>query len=432
MRRSATWWIVMGLVGLAGVRPAVADSPADVGEAAVEFVQRRERLAPDDLAGRMALGDWCERHDLLIQAAELYERVLELDVAHDDAYEQLVRIRDTTRLPEDKARQETLHEQFGEDLDLFVSPHFLIFYRADEQWMRNRAALLERAHDVFYSTFRRYNYRVMPLRERLVCVLFGDHAAYADHARTHDGIDVGWMTGYYSRRTNHIQFYDDRDAPHFKPVLERVEQLEQANKQLLDQMAEARRIRNHAITMELQRRQRPLLRELNWYRNRHEAIARIGDASKTVHEAVHQFAFNSGLQRRDRDYPFWLLEGLATNFETDDPAKPFGPLHQAQFRPRQVRQLLEQNALIDLDRFVMVRQAPASEQLAHVAYSQAFALFRFLFRYENDGLKKYLRTLNTAPPCPRSPDVLRQEFIEAFGPIRPLAQRFERYVQRLE
>ena len=37
-----------------------------------------------------------------------------------------------------------------------------------------------------------------------------------------------------------------------------------------------------------------------------------------VHEAVHQIAYNSGLQKRFGPYPFWLNEGLAMFFEVPD------------------------------------------------------------------------------------------------------------------
>lgn len=412
---------------VAGPALAAADLPP-----AAELLIRRQKLAPGDVDGHLSLARWCQDHRLLQQAADLYDKVLDLDAEHDVAYRELVRIRDTTRLPEDSARQQRLKEKFGKDFELFVTPHYLIFYRADEQWMRSRAALMEKAHDVFYSTFRRYDYRAMPLAERLVCVLFADHEDYAAYALQYDGVKVGWMTGYYSRRTNVIQFYDDRTSPQFQPVIERVGQLERANDQLIESMQEARRQRNHAVSLELQRQQKQLLRELTWYRNRHEAIARIGDTAKTVHEAVHQLAFNSGLHRRDRAYPFWLLEGLATNFETDDPAKPFGPLHESEFRPRQARKLLETDSLLDLKTFLLIEHAPTDERLAHVAYTEAFALFRYLFRYKNAELRKYLGLLEAAPAGPRDADAMREDFVKSFGPIQPLEQRFLRYIRRLE
>src|SRR5690349_23883131 len=37
-----------------------------------------------------------------------------------------------------------------------------------------------------------------------------------------------------------------------------------------------------------------------------------------VHEAVHQLAFNTGLQVRYADNPMWVSEGLAMYFETPD------------------------------------------------------------------------------------------------------------------
>ena len=37
-----------------------------------------------------------------------------------------------------------------------------------------------------------------------------------------------------------------------------------------------------------------------------------------VHEATHQISYNTGLQTRFADNPFWVSEGLAVYFETPD------------------------------------------------------------------------------------------------------------------
>src|SRR4029078_11637531 len=37
-----------------------------------------------------------------------------------------------------------------------------------------------------------------------------------------------------------------------------------------------------------------------------------------IHEATHQLAYNSGLEARFADNPFWVSEGIALYFETPD------------------------------------------------------------------------------------------------------------------
>ena len=407
-------------------------APAPAEDLTVDFYQKRYALEDGDIAGRMSLAGWCERNGLPWRAAELYHEVLALDRDHNVAYDRLVRLADTRRLPEQPERQAELLEHFGDEFALHVAPHFLVVYNTDKAWAINRAVLLERTHDLFVQAFRRGDFRVVPLRERLVCLLLADHEQFTDYAREADGVDVGWSAGYYSSKTNRTAFFDETTSPNFRKVTDHVSRLEKAEAELRAKLRAARKARSRAHEAHYRKQLDAVRKELTWYRNRHSAVADMGNAAKTTHEASHQFAFNMGLQVRGHMYPFWLSEGIATNFETVDPAAPFGPHHDNLGRRRLLTEAWRAEALLPIDEFItMVRPPVEDEQRLAVAYSQAWGLFRFLLKYRRAELQDYLDAIAGGPPGERSPEQLREAFDDAFGDLGRIEREFELYVKRL-
>ncbi len=411
---------------------AVFLPPASGEDLTVDFYQKRHALQDHDIAGRMSLASWCERNGLPWRAAELYHEVLELDGEHHGAYDRLVRLTDTRRLPEQPERQKALLDHFGDDFELHVAPHYLVVYNTDKAWAINRAVLLERTHHLFTQAFRRGDFRVVPLKERLVCLLLADHDQFTAYAREADGVDVGWSAGYYSSKTNRTAFFDETNSPNFRKVTDRVARLEKVETGLREKLRAARRARSRAHEAHYREKLDAVRKELRWYRNRHSAVADMGNAAKTTHEAAHQFAFNMGLQVRGHMYPFWLSEGIATNFETVDPAAPFGPHHDNPGRRRLLTKAWEAEALLPMDAFiVMVRPPVEDERRLAVAYSQAWGLFRFLLKYRRAELQDYLDAIAAGPRGERSPQQRREAFDDAFGELSRIEREFELYVKRL-
>ncbi len=409
--------------------PAIESARAN---SAIEFMQRRDALAEDDATGHYKLGVWAESRSLKHQAALMYHRVLELDPDQNDAYQRLVRIADTTRLPADAAYRAELRNAFP-DHELHVSEHYLVLYDTDEKWARSRAALLEKAHDVFYATYRRMGFRPRPLKRRMVCVLFADHADFDAYARRVDRVSMGWSAGYYSTGTNRIVFYDERTSPHFKKMLEKIESLRAQADDLRAQITAASNARQHAIVFDLRAKLEEVDKQLRWNRNRHKAISKDGNTVKSTHEAVHQLAFNSGHQNAAVQYPFWFNEGLATNFEPANAAERFGPLQLNEYRRLQLVDTLKETEPIALKDLVSTHKPP-TDDLDHtlLMYNQAWALYRFLFKFHRDELKAYVRHMNTAKHGRRTPEQFEKDFVDAFGPIDKLEPKYKRYLDNLK
>ena len=155
-----------------------------------------------------------------------------------------------------------------------------------------------------------------------------------------------------------------------------------------------------------------------------------------VHEAVHQLAFNSGLQVRMADNPLWLSEGLAMYFETTSARSTLlwnrpglvNPRHQPGFM-----KLLEanqvsggMNTLIESDSaFLNAAEMPA-------AYAKAWALTHYLMREEKTGMQKFLHNITQRKPMVGlTAEERTQEFLTAFGKLPDeMEQELVSYIRR--
>ena len=128
----------------------------------------------------------------------------------------------------------------------------------------------------------------------------------------------------------------------------------------------------------------------------------LSNVSTMVHEATHQFAFNSGLHKRYADNPLWLLEGMAMYFEVPDvrsktgwasigqPNRPrvakFAEWYKSGTRPVDSLKTLIQ----DDSRFISV-------ETAEIAYAEAWALTYYLIKRRRKDYAAFLKLIAEKP-----------------------------------
>ena len=139
-----------------------------------------------------------------------------------------------------------------------------------------------------------------------------------------------------------------------------------------------------------------------------------------VHEAIHQLAFNTGLQIRMADNPVWLSEGLALYFEPIAPrssnlwTRP--GLVSGRHHPVFVRHSENGATEIPLRDLLSVDNAFLDADTMPTAYAESWGLTSYLFRQQKDGMQKYLTKISQRKPLQRvSPEERVAEFQEAFG-----------------
>lgn len=270
--------------------------------------------------------------------------------------------------------------------------HFTV-HAADAGQAQRMSDILELVYDRFYESLVNQGFSPVAAGEPMVWVFFDDRADYDHYAALVDRMEQPAPGSYYSARTNRV-----------------------------------------AVARLPSRSCGPTAQVPGLSRG---PAGGPGVSSSTggwnfarvTHEAAHQIAFNSGIQKRGVMYPLWACEGLATNFE----ALPNGTLEFGGDNPSRRRQLVEARDaghLLPLRQFLTVAHPGPQYDMCDL-YAQSWGLFRFLLQCHRQDLKYYFITVRDLPVGPRGDSALRQEFIEAFGPVEPLEQEWKDYVRAM-
>lgn len=118
-----------------------------------------------------------------------------------------------------------------------------------------------------------------------------------------------------------------------------------------------------------------------------------------IHEAVHQIAFNSGLQKRFAPCPFWLNEGLAMYFEVPDlkSKRGWNAIGQVNnMRLRQLRKMLSGDQSNFFDAIIQGDQKFREPEQILNSYAEAWAMTYFLMKRKPKELGAYLKQLNAS------------------------------------
>ena len=284
--------------------------------------------------------------------------------------------------------RDLLPESFVE----YGATRWVVLSDADAQWTRQQAALLQRAHHQFLRYTRRLGLQPKPLRHKLVCVLFENRNEYRKFAQQNDGVTAEWISGYYSPRHDRVVFYNvSTSTP----------------------------------------------KHISSTRHRAGATSYPRDITDkratgtTVHEAIHQLMFHTGVQTPHIEYPLWICEGLATAFETDDPDAAFGPDHEYAPRRERFEQILEADLLIKLRKLVTYARMPDnSDETVQALYHQSYALVTWMSRFRRDELHTYLQAMLAEVPGRPTPQRQLELFEQAFGDVDQLERTWLRHERR--
>ena len=297
--------------------------------------------------------------------------VLEEDPDHAVAAPALLALHEGGRVDVsvDEGEVASVAKILGDGFYRVETPWFVVLSDCDEVWTAARAGVLERTARQYRKAMEKLGLAWTPPSSKLVCVLFAEHGDFVAFAGEHDGVRANWVSGYYATGSNRVAFFDERTSPSVRRAQERLDEADARSG------TDARRALAQA-------------------RDDLDAHAREASIAKTVHEAVHQLAFNCNLQRRSRSYPFWFTEGLASSFETGEPRHAFGPSIEQPETDEAVRAAWERGALLPLVELVAVTDASGlSTEAASVIYAQSNSLFRYLYRFEREEVAAYARAL---------------------------------------
>jgi hypothetical protein len=292
---------------------------------------------------------------------------------------------------------------------------FLIVHDTAPRAAKTAGRLLSLTRHMFYASLKNNGFELSPIDKPLVCLVFDEKQAFVRYGKDVDARDMAWSGGYYSARTNRVALYES-------PAYQKPEVI--PDKEALNtRLSDLRHGQGSAKTARAASGQnQPLAAD----------PGTVATLARTTHEAAHQLAFNSGLQKRGVMYPFWVSEGLATMFELNQ-YRALGP---AAANPRRRQSLIEArdaDTLKPIGDFIAATQIDTSNQRRiSRAYAQAWGLFRFLLSERPEAMRHYLDRLKQAPMGRRTERALRRDFERAFGRMAEVKEAWQRWLARLD
>lgn len=267
-----------------------------------------------------------------------------------------------------------LLEELGPTFSIYPTQHYLIAYDCSEPYVQRVGALFEQLHRSFFTFWKNQRWDLDEPDYPLVGIVLRDHDSFMNYAENDIGETANSVIGYYHLSSNRMTTFN---VP-------------------------------------------------NWERN----VATI------IHEATHQLAYNTGMQRRFADNPMWVSEGLATFFESPDMRNPgrwrsIGRVNQVNLA--RWRQYVRSRPEESLATLIADDQRFRSAATATTAYAESWALTYFLIKTRRDEYVDYLRELSEGKPLAER---TRPERIEMFERVMgdslvDLDKAFMTYMRRV-
>ncbi len=318
----------------------------------------------------------------------------------------------STEVDRDKVETTRLLALGGEGFSIHRTDHFLIASDSNADRVYPLADRLETTYLAVGRFCEEMKLPIPPLPRKLPVLIFNRHSdfeRYAHKVGFHDPV----APGFYHPQDNTVAFCNLLDFPKLRAISLKIEQAEM----LPD---------SHAMREQIKQ-----------WRSQRDAIIETFNRLVIQHEAAHQIWFNIGVLSREVEYPTWLVEGLACQFEVSS-QDDVNQMRLADFREAlgvaPDAKAIEEASLSDAKaakRFLSLEELVADEEFdvadenwRRFQYSQAWALVAYLSRTRRQAIKDYLRSISEHKNAEHSYRGQRiAQFESIFGSID---QKFER------
>jgi hypothetical protein len=260
----------------------------------------------------------------------------------------------------------------------------ILLHQAADSEARERLDVLERVVSTFYLGLAAQGIDLTPPRERLISVWFADHRDYSHFLRRADAEPFIDTQGYYHPTMRVVFAFDTRST----------------ESQRAGRRAIGNRRKDGADESDLARQ--TLLLDLEW---------RAVDLGIAAHETVHQLAVASGFSPRLGDFPSWLHEGFASQFEVVRGGRWAGVGRVHDLRLPDWRAIRPAPRLAPLLRDVGIGHGYHRDR-----YAESWALVYFLRKSRPAEFRTFLDLLRApSPDSLTHPDRAVDAFRAAFG-----------------
>ncbi len=337
-------------------------------------------------------------------------------------------------------QRDQLRRELGSGFEIVGTGHYLVAGPAAQ--VRGYAETFEDQYRAVYTHFSVRGLAVHAPEFPLVAIVFPDSASFAKYAQRDKVFARPGLKGYYIQSTNRVALYHDDvkvkgaslQPRTTMPGLAAMEDsifARSAKGGFQDGVGTKNPCLRIGLVLEddsLALNGGNLIQDGAWANTE-------GDLESTmIHETTHQVAFNIGIHNRIGNInPRWVVEGLATAFET--------PGMRSSSRANIPGAKLNQLRLTGFREFVKQRRQPKSlakfvqsdkvfgENLLD-GYAQAWALSFYLIETRPSEYSRYIKLIAARPPLEAYDDEQRlADFKSAFGnDLTLLEAQFLRYI----
>jgi hypothetical protein len=277
-----------------------------------------------------------------------------------------------------KELAESLKAVAGGEAVVVETKNYVIVSRASRAYASWCGSMFERLRNGFLAHWEREKVELTPRDAPLPILVLQNKGQFREYAVRDGAAEAAETFGYYSARTNRVVMYD-LTADQAGPALGEATQREEITRRL----------------------------------------SRVpASVATVVHEAVHQLAFNTGLQVRYADNPMWVSEGLAMYFETPDFGSGGRWTAAGKVSPWRLREFQQSVTTRPLDSLTTLIQSEDRFRNAGTsgAYAESWVLVHFLATRRKEQWGPYVRGLRARPVLVfQTPDERVAEFKRAFG-----------------
>ena len=324
-------------------------------------------------------------------------------------------------LPTTELRNQ-LSREFGKNFEISSTRHYLVV--ATNGRAANYAAVFEDQYATLQRYFKTRGFSLSDPEFPLVAIVFPDQKQFTNYAQVDNAKSMTGMLGYYSPRTNRVALFES--------------QAKSVAVSTFDQNAHFPFSEQSSEIVPFDEKQ-----HLDWKPSPLDHRSPIygsnqGDLKSTmIHEATHQIAYNIGLHSRVGETPRWVVEGMATVFESDG-VRDSSAGWTAKQRINLDRYLSFQN-------YAKTRRAAKSlktfiecdslyESAVADFYAQSWALSFFLVETRPRQYASYLKRISARDPFAKYPAKDRiVDFKESFQvEFDLLDAQFLRYIDGLK
>ncbi|QDT29599.1 hypothetical protein Enr10x_49540 [Gimesia panareensis] len=276
-----------------------------------------------------------------------------------------------------------LQDEFGPLFEVTTTRHYLVC--APRGKARAYATVFEDLYQSFSHYFALRGFHVKNPEFMMVAVIFPDQKQFFEYCRK-DGVRAGQgLLGYYHPYTNRTALFDQNAGA----TVSEAEPLQDGMQITFSRISNSGKSLTEALR------------------------------DTMIHEATHQVAFNTGLHSRIGDNPRWVVEGLATTFESDELRSHTGGKADSTSRINRDRLIWFMNYARSRRKQdslrTFIREDNLFKSATLDAYAESWALTFFLVETQPARYARYLKQIARRDPLqPYTAEERERDFQKAF------------------